>query len=369
MQKKVAGILAVVMLLAVPVCSVAAVANNEVTSIKIKDGEVMTADIANKAVTAAKIADAIITATQLANGAVTDAKITGPISASKISSTGLNADTVDGKHASDFAQNIHVHSQSQVTGLEAVLASKADTTHNHNAQYQQKYGKVTVVAQSGGDYTNPAAAMNDVATWCGVPSSTNPCLVKIMPGVYDLGENTLFLKSYVDVDGSGENNTIIQGTGTVTEYYDRHVLVHAVAQATNYQLSNLTVNHLGANDRSLAICLYFSGTSDVDSIKVKNVTINVATIADMTAGIWTAHGYFDNITVNLKPAAKMFAFVYGDGQTGSNAMITNSRLNQGDIFNSGNPENLLRMVNVLFNGSFISTVQKLNVYDSNLTLR
>jgi hypothetical protein len=98
-----------------------------------------------------------------------------------------------------------------VTGLEAALAGKSDVTHNHDALYQQKYGKVAVVAQTGGDYIDPVAAMNNLATWCGTPSATNPCLLKIMPGVYTLG-NTLMIASYVDVEGSGANSTKIVGT-------------------------------------------------------------------------------------------------------------------------------------------------------------
>jgi hypothetical protein len=67
-------------------------------------------------------------------------------------------------------------SQSKVTGLETALAGKSDVTHSHDVLYQQKYGKVAVVAQTGGDYTDPVIAMNDTATWCGTLCT---------PGVYD----------------------------------------------------------------------------------------------------------------------------------------------------------------------------------------
>lgn len=61
---------------------------------------------------------------------------------------------------------------SQVEGLVDALNNKAG-----------KYANVIVVAKSGGDFTDPIAAINSIAN----ASATNPYLLKIMPGVYDLG--------------------------------------------------------------------------------------------------------------------------------------------------------------------------------------
>lgn len=49
------------------------------------------------------------------------------------------------------------------------------------------YGNTTVVAKSGGDYTSPLDAINDRDAWC--PQIL--CLMKIMPGEYDIGNNLL----------------------------------------------------------------------------------------------------------------------------------------------------------------------------------
>ncbi len=199
------------------------IADGAITTNKVTDGSVTSGKIADNAVTSFKVSDGAITTNKvvdgavatgkIADGAVTDAKITGPISASKISSTGLNADTVDGIHAADLAPAVHTHGQSQVTGLEAALAGKSDVNHNHDALYQRKYGKVAVVAQSGGDYTSPVSALNDLGTWCGSPSETNRCLLKIMSGIY---VENVTAAPYVDIRGSSRSSTKIKGTLTTS---------------------------------------------------------------------------------------------------------------------------------------------------------
>ena len=160
-------ILPAVLLMCLPSTGFAATAAaNTVNSAAIIDGSIATADIANLAVTGAKIANATITATQLATGsvtatqlaagAVTDAKITGPISGSKVSGV------------------------------------------------QMKYSQLIVVAKSGGDFTDPIAAVTSIAD----ASATKPYLIKVMPGIYSLSA-ALKMKPYVDLEGSGSDNTII----------------------------------------------------------------------------------------------------------------------------------------------------------------
>lgn len=69
--------------------------------------------------------------------------------------------------------------------------------------------------QGDGTYPDPHAALSAAGTWCPNPSESAPCLVKIMPGTYDIGTNRMSMPSFVDVEGSGESTTTIVGSGGV----------------------------------------------------------------------------------------------------------------------------------------------------------
>lgn len=69
---------------------------------------------------------------------------------------------------------------------------------------------VRIVQKSNTDttgriYGNIQSAINSITN----ASATNPYVVKVMPGVYDLGTASLQMKEYVDLEGSGPDNTII----------------------------------------------------------------------------------------------------------------------------------------------------------------
>ena len=71
------------------------IADNAVTTAKIRNGHVRSADIALGAVLSGRIANNAITSAKIRNGTITNADI----------APGLNADKVDGKHASVFVEN------------------------------------------------------------------------------------------------------------------------------------------------------------------------------------------------------------------------------------------------------------------------
>jgi hypothetical protein len=113
------------------------------------------------------------------------------------------------------------------------------------------YSRVVIVAKEGGDYDNPATAMGANGTWCPDRSATSPCLLKIMPGVYDVGSSAVQMQQYIDIVGSGEKTTKITGiNGT-----------GVLQGANNAELQFLTIENTGGNANSRAI--YNSSKSPV----------------------------------------------------------------------------------------------------------
>ena len=85
----------------------------------------------------------------------------------------------------------------------------ADGSIQSSAAYP-RWKQVAIVDGHGrGDYTDPLGALSSLAAWCGTPSQSNPCLVKILPGYYDIGSITLWTLPYLDIEGSGRDVTFI----------------------------------------------------------------------------------------------------------------------------------------------------------------
>lgn len=132
-----------------------------------------------------------------------------------------------------------VGSSGTVTNLNADLLDG-----NEASAFQKKYDRVAVVAKSGGDYTSPLAAMADRSSWCTPnPYAGAPCLLKIMPGVYDIEGGTLVMQEWVDIEGSGELATVITGTAS-TDAFPPGVVLQG---ANNAEVRFLSVKNTGAN--------------------------------------------------------------------------------------------------------------------------
>jgi len=83
------------------------------------------------------------------------------------------------------------------------------------------------------------------------PSSTDRWLLKIEPGIYDIGSTSLPMRSWVDIEGSGIGVTTIRGT------VDGGTLVNATINgASNAELRLLTVEATGNTSINTVIAMY-----------------------------------------------------------------------------------------------------------------
>lgn len=99
---------------------------------------------------------------------------------------------------------------------------------------------VRVVQKSNTDttgriYGNIQSAIDSITN----ASATNRYLVKVMPGVYDLGTASLQMKDYVDVEGSGAENTVITSSNNNVDGYTCNV--GTVLMANNSAIRNIKV--------------------------------------------------------------------------------------------------------------------------------
>jgi hypothetical protein len=123
--------------------------------------------------------------------------------------SGLDADTVDGLHASQLG------------------------TH---------YQNMVVVAKSGGDYTTVQAAIDSITG----AAADNPYLVRVAPGVY---EEQVTMKPYVHLQGAGQEGTVITSAANSGWPPTQATLV----LASDTSLRDLKVVNSGTNDYNVAL--------------------------------------------------------------------------------------------------------------------
>jgi hypothetical protein len=96
-------------------------------------------------------------------------------------------------------------------------------------------------------------------------SASKPYLITLDPGVYDLGGTRLQLKPWIDIQGSGQGNTIIQGYGNTAS---GGLLDGVLRGANSMELRNLQVKCVGWAG-TICIPLYNAAVSPT----LRNVTI------------------------------------------------------------------------------------------------
>jgi hypothetical protein len=134
------------------------------------------------------------------------------------------------------------------------------------------------------------------------PSATNPWLIKLGPGIYDLGAGSLTVPVYTAIEGAGEDVTTIVATGYASQTAGTIIL------GEHGQARLLTVKNLGGGAYANGIAVAGSATGvrlhrlTVDASQPSNATTNQTygvragtnaqlLLSDVTI---SAHGGYDN---------------------------------------------------------------------------
>jgi hypothetical protein len=251
--------------------------------------------------------------------------------------TNLNADELDGKSEADFyaagskvADSSHADQADSATSAgDANTLDNKDSTEflaadgkaadselldgKNSAAFAAAYKRTVVVSPVGTDTQNGQALL---AAMEGITdaSAAKPYLLYIEPATYDLGTQALQMKPWVDIEGSGELNTIItrgvSGFGCSTG---------TVVGANNAELRFLTVRKTGTAT-SCNVAIYTSSTSP----RLTHVTAE-ATGGSSNYGVYNVSSSPTMTAVTATGSGGTFNYgVFNDG--GSSPTIRQSKL-------------------------------------------
>lgn len=142
----------------------------------------------------------------------------------------------------------------------------------------------TVIVGPVGTETQNGTALLDAMAGIVTASATNPILLHIEPGIYDLGTDMLEVTPHVDVRGSGQGNTIIRRSGGPDVF--EATTVYVLDQS---QVSNLAIENTGGASTATG---YNAGGHST----IRDVTIRVSGASSFGYGVYAS--FCDSILVD-----------------------------------------------------------------------
>ncbi len=146
---------------------------------------------------------------------------------------------------------------------------------------------IITVAKSRGDFKDPILAMKSITD----ANETNRYIVKISEGIYDLNE-TLIMKPYVDIIGSGIAKTMLKG-GFCGESVEDATLIMG---ASNSFLSDVSIQSLSSCAQKMAISIYHNTT---EPFTLRNVDINHSSTSDYSWAVYVSNSSISVINSNI----------------------------------------------------------------------
>jgi len=226
---------------------------------------------------AVTIAGAGTTSVQTAGSTIT---VTGPAFGAPV---GVGASSSAGV-ATTIARADHVHAHGDQAGGSLHATATVGSAGFLSATDKEKlddtvvYVRTVVVSPIPGDPAGSGTLLLNALNGISGNSATNPYLLKIEPGIYDIGATALAMKTYVDIEGSGENATFIvasRGNSSLTS------VAAAVISAANAELRQLTVTNTAPGSLN-GVGVFVSTLG----MRITHVTINSTGASQSSVGLF-----------------------------------------------------------------------------------
>ncbi len=199
--------------------------------------------------------------------------------------------------------------------------------------FQRAYVRTVLVSPVGTAVQNGAALLAALAGITG-EGAANRYLLKIEPGVYDVGTTALTMRPYVDIEGSGELTTKIVGAGNAS------YMTGTIVASAEAELRSLSAECTGGFTYAIA---FFANASP----RVRHVTFSAADASGATFGIFLlgASPLFEDVTVSATSSVTNGG-AYGVSSTGGSFL----RMHRSTVSASGTAD-VVRAVDVVSGSS------------------
>ncbi len=213
---------------------------------------------------------------------------------------------------------------------DARLSSDCSVDTGGGVSHPISTANTAIVSATGGDYTGPKAAVDDVDNWCTGATADNRCLLRLMPGTYAL-DAVLSIPPFMDVEGQGAENTVISRTSGSAS----NSMAAVLRMYKDTSLRRVTIKNTGGNTPvGMGVYTRASETSGTGTVDLVEVAIDVSGATNYNYGVY-AH-YLLNVSItdstisaHLGSAASCnYSYgVHGTAQTdGASLDITGSRI-------------------------------------------
>jgi len=171
----------------------------------------------------------------------------------------------------------------------------------------KKIKNVITVAKSGGQFTDVKEAVDSITD----ANETNPYLVYIAPGHYNVTGPAIQMKPFVTIMGSGEKATVLEGSISTNRYDANSAIISGENNAT---LVNLAIVNTGGSEYSIGIYNY-----NVLPI-IKDVTVAAS---GGTSGTYGIHNFYyasptiANVTVSTSGASSVNIGIFNENHSSS----------------------------------------------------